>query len=124
MGGWFWPSIGLLLGVAACSGPRPNTRTRSRGATRAPRPAGTPARRQDGGGTFLAPSGVTLGGYQGDDWDASIAGDDGGVGLPPRIGGDAAWTNAVPGGMPQVVNSGGPTVTSPVFQSVTFATTT
>jgi len=124
MGGHFWPLVGLLLGVAACTGPdapREDRPTRSDAGSATGSEAGaSPTPEQ---GTLLATSGVALGGHLGDDWDASLAGDDGGadVGLPPRIGGDAAWTNAVPSGMPQVVNSGGPTVTSPVFQSVTFA---
>jgi hypothetical protein len=120
--GWdLRPLVGLLLGVAACSGPEALrdgrvARSDAGGATGSdaggsPRPEGP-----------LAQSGITLGGYQSDDWDASLAGDASAEsGLPPRIGGDAAWTNAVPSGMPQVVNNGGPTVTSPVFQSVTFS---
>ena len=123
MGGHLWPLVGLLLGVAACSGP-------------AAVPEGLFARSDSGGATgteagarpvpeeptLLVSSGVALGGYLGSDWDASIAGDAGAeAGLPPRLGGDAAWTNAVPGGMPQVVNHGGPTLKSPMFQAVTFS---
>ena len=123
MGGALWPLVGSLLGVAACSG-----YAASGGDRPAKNDSGSATGTDAGGsaspdaGTFLAHSGVSLGGYQGDDFDASLADEtDPEAGLPTRIGGDAAWTTAVPSGMPQVMNSGGPTVTSPVFQSITFA---
>jgi hypothetical protein len=123
MGGVLRPYVVLLLGVAACTGPAMRAEGAPAGREGGPAPGpdagSTPA---EDGGALYAPSGFTPGGYTGALWDAGLAGD-GAVeaGLPPRIGGDAAWVNAVPGAMPQVVNSGGPTLTSPVFQSVTFA---
>lgn len=123
MGGFLRPFVMLLLGVAACSGPAMLAEgapgSRSGGPAPGPDDAAAPA---PDGGTFYAPSGVDPGASLGDLFDAGPAGDGATeVGLPPRIGGDAAWVNAVPGSMPQAVNGGGPTVTSPSFQAVTFA---
>jgi hypothetical protein len=122
MGAQFWPAVGLLLGVAACAGPealRQDRLARSDSGAAPASEAGADPTLE--GPTLPVQSGV-LGGYPGDEWDAGLAADaDSDIGLPPRIGGDAAWTSAVPSGMPQVVNNGGPTVTSPVYQSITFA---
>ena len=123
MAGRFWPLVGVLFGVLGCSGPAAvreplSGRSDAGGATGSD--AGTTPLPE--GPTLLASSGVALGGYLDNDWDASVNGVDGAeAGLPQRIGGDAAWTNAAPAGMPQVVNNGGPTLRSPVFQAVTFA---
>ncbi|HEY3819286.1 MAG TPA: hypothetical protein VGL81_19085 [Polyangiaceae bacterium] len=122
MGADLRPFIGLLLGVAACSGPAVGedvSATTDAGNSSDPDAGASPSPK---GATFLTPSGGSPVGHLGTEWDASLLDDAAPeVGLPPRLGGDASWTNAVPSGMPLVVNSGGPTVTSPVFQSVTFA---
>jgi hypothetical protein len=123
MGGWFWPFVGALLGVAACSGSAMQEQdSTSRGdAGGATGPDAGPGAALEAG-TFLADSGISSIGTPGDLDDGGLTGDTGAeVGMPPRIDGGTSWTNAVPTGMPQVLNNGGPTLTSPVFQAVTFA---
>ena len=123
MGGQAWPLVGVLIGVTACSGSaasRDDSPGQNDGGNGTRSEAGASA--LFGGGTPLTRPGVALTGLGALDSDAGAAtdaGDD--AGMPPRIGGDAAWTNGVPGGMPQVISAGGPVIAAPVFQAVTFA---
>lgn len=42
-------------------------------------------------------------------------------GFPARIDSDAAWTIAVPTGMPSVIDDHGPILSAPTFQAITFS---
>jgi hypothetical protein len=121
MGGQGWSLVGALACVAACSMPAtPGDRGAARdagGGTGAD--AGTGAAGNGGQvvpGKNLGPG--VLGGIDIDGSDEADAGVE--ASLPPRVDDGGPWTVAVPSGMPQVTNGGGPLVTSPRFQSVTF----
>jgi len=116
--------VGALLGAAGLS--------MSGGACSAEISAAPPAGRHDGGtvpgaatlegGMFVIDGSADPLGHSGDTDDGGGASTDAGAeggGVHPH--GDAAWTVAVPAKMPQVVGSGGPTLTSPVVQAITFS---
>jgi hypothetical protein len=123
MGRHSWPLLSVLLGVVGCSGP-----TFSSGDEPLEKDSGVPtmpdaaAMPEAAGGTYFVDSGINPVGITGVgpgsnlSLDASTESS-----MPVRIDGGANWPIAVPTSMPQVVNSGGPTITAPVFQSITFA---
>jgi hypothetical protein len=126
------PLAGVLVVVGACSGPvtaRLEPSSEDGPADAAPSDAGANAQvdagapRRADGGRPVPTSGVGPAGFEGLDPVASLLFDGSPAGgmMPPRLDGDGPWTDAVPGGMPQVLDQGGPVVAAPVFQSITFA---
>jgi hypothetical protein len=72
------------------------------------------------GGMFVVDSSASPLGHSGDTDDGGGA-NDAGAEATVHGHGDAAWTVAVPAKMPQVIGGGGPTLTSPVVQAITFS---
>src|ERR1700689_3046853 len=110
MGSCVRPVTGWLLAVAACSG-----QAAVGDRTPAGDDAGNGGVSADAGAdpsaeasTLVANSGASVSGASGILLGASLAGDSGpSTGMPPRLGDGASWTNAVPGGLPQVLTGGG-----------------
>jgi hypothetical protein len=125
MGGQKRPLAGVLVVVSACSVPLPariDSLSNPDASSTPPADAGAEVSAPPHGEPFrhLPKSGVGPAGFDGLDLDASLV-VDAGSGLPPRLDTDGPWANAVPGGMPQVVDQGGAVATAPVFQSISFA---
>ncbi len=113
--------IATASGIAACSLPT------NPGTTSSGRDAGSLVARDAAAGSVasMGPPGLTPSGDLGLASDAGLldAGLDAGEdsGFPVRLDTDAAWTIAVPGDMPSVVDNQGPIFSGPTFQAITFS---
>jgi hypothetical protein len=114
-----WGLLGALVVAAACSGPAATaTATEGDGGEDAPGSGSSGGQQIEGGALRNGSSASPLG--HGDmlgDGGAD-AGLDAGSTQPKH---DGPWTIAVPGGLPQVVTQGGPTLTAPLIQAITFS---